>query len=154
MTPTLPTPTLVSLAFAGQPPPDWAAVTVEALPPGADPDPRFWAEQIYSVAHLPRPVAVLMGIRQVLVRLIGVAPAQADVFDVEVVEGQEALIVERDRHLDFRCGVGVDVEAGLLRVTTAVWLHGWRGRLYFLPVGVAHDPICRAMMRAAVRRVR
>jgi len=37
-------------------------------------------------------------------------------------------------------------------VTTAVWLHGWRGRLYFAPVSVLHDPITRSMMRRAVRR--
>jgi hypothetical protein len=41
----------------------------------------------------------------------------------------------------------------MLRVTTAVWLHGWRGRLYFAPVAVLHDPVTRSMMRRAIRRV-
>lgn len=150
---TTATPAFSSHALVGQPPPDWAAVTVEALPSGSNPDPRLWAEQIFSIAHLPRPIGVLMGIRQVLVRLIGIPPAGRDVFAVAEVLGQEALIVQQERHLDFRCGVGVDAESGLLWVTTAVWLHGWRGRLYFAPVAVAHDPITRAMMRAAIRRL-
>ncbi|MBA2695284.1 MAG: DUF2867 domain-containing protein [Actinobacteria bacterium] len=54
--------------------------------------------------------------------------------------------------MTFRCGGGVDHAAGLLRVTTAVWLHGRRGRIYFAPVSVLHDPVTRAMMRRAVRR--
>lgn len=146
-------PSFTSLAFEGQPPPDWAMVTVEALPPGAPTDPRLWAEEIFSRHHTPRMVLALMATRQALVQLIGVAPASDDVFTVDEVRGEEALIVERDRHLDFRCGVGVDAGSGLLRVTTAVWLHGWRGRLYFAPVSIAHDPVTRAMMRAALRRL-
>lgn len=150
---TTPTePALVSLAFAGQPPADWADVVIVPLPAGATGDAREWAERIFSRKHGPRLVLALMGLRQLLVRLIGVEPAGQDVFAVEDVVGDEALIVELERHLDFRCGVGVDLDAGLLRVTTAVWLHGWRGRLYFAPVSVLHDPVTRAMMRRAVRR--
>jgi len=101
---------------------------------------------------MPTVVTALMGLRQLLVPLIGVKPGTLEVFTVDHVVGDEALIVEEDRHLDFRCGVGVDRQARLLRVTTAVWLHGWRGRLYFAPVSVLHDPITRSMMRRAVRR--
>lgn len=146
-------PTFSSLVFDGQPPPDWAMVTLEALPPGAPTDPCRWAEEVFSRRNTPRVVVALMAARQALVRLMGIPPARADVFAVAEVRGEEALIVQRERHLDFRCGVGVDAESGLLRVTTVVWLHGWRGRLYFAPVAVAHDPITRAMMRAAIRRL-
>jgi hypothetical protein len=94
---------------------------------------------------------LLLGLRQVLVRLIGVKRAPSSVFDIDAVVGEEALIAADDRHLDFRAGVGIDVEQRLLRVTTVVRFHGWRGRLYFIPVGLLHDPITRAMARRAVR---
>lgn len=145
-------PSFASLALAGQPPPDWADVVIVPLPQGAHGGPRCWAERVFDGSDLPKPVLTLMGLRQFLVRLVGIGPAPSTVFDVAAVVGDEALIVELEDHLDFRCGVGVDHEAGLLRVTTAVWLHGWRGRLYFAPVSVLHDPITRAMMRRAVRR--
>lgn len=146
-------PSFSSLALDEQPPPDWTSVTVEAMPPGLPMDPRLWARQVFAGQELPPVVHALMVVRQLLAPLVGIERAPKDVFAVDTVVGDEALIVERERHLDFRCGVGVDVEAGLLRVTTAVWLHGRRGRLYFLPVSVAHDAVTRSMMRAAIRRV-
>ncbi len=48
--------------------------------------------------------------------------------------------------------MAADGDAGLLRCVTTVRLHGWRGRLYFLPVRLLHDPVTPAMMQAAVRR--
>lgn len=145
-------PTFSSLALTGQSPPDWADVVLVALLPGSTGDARQWAEQVFSLRHGPKPVLALLALRQRLVGLLGIARADPDVFAVTEVVGDEALIVARESHLDFRCGVGVDHDAGLLRVTTAVWLHGWRGRLYFAPVSVLHDPVTRAMMRSAVRR--
>ena len=67
------------------------------------------------------------------------------------VIGEEALIAVDDTHLDFRAAVGVDSERSLLRVTTAVRFNGWQGRLYFVPVGLLHGPVTRAMMHRAVR---
>ncbi len=145
-------PSLTSAALEHDRPPDWADVVIVPLPPGDTAGPAAWAERVFSIRNTPKPVLALMALRQLVVPLIGVAPARADVFAVHSVLGQEALIGASDRHLDFRCGVGVDHEAGLLRVTTAVWLHGWRGRLYFAPVALVHDPVTRAMMRRAVRR--
>lgn len=144
-------PSFSSLALTGQPPPDWADVVLTPLPAGSTGDPRHWAQQVFSLRDGPRPVLVLLALRQRLVGLIGVRKADQDVFEVREVVGQEALIVAHEPHLTFRCGVGVDHDAGLLRVTTAVWLHGWRGRVYFAPVSVLHDPVTRAMMRQAVR---
>ncbi len=145
-------PRLVSQALDHDTAPDWADVVIVPLPPGDDADARAWSRRVFSMGGAPKVVLALMGLRQLLVPLLGVAPSGRDVFTVDTVVGQEALIVARDRHLDFRCGVGVDHEAGLLRVTTAVWLHGWRGRVYFAPVALLHDPITRAMMVSAVRR--
>lgn len=155
MTPVV--PTFSSCALAGQPPPDWADVVLTPLPPGSHGDAEHWAREVFSLEHGPKPVLALLALRQWLVRLIGVKRARADVFAVREVTGDEALIVADESHLSFRCAVGVDHaagESGLLRVTTAVWLHGWRGRVYFAPVSVLHDPVTRAMMTKAVRRSR
>ena len=75
------------------------------------------------------------------------------VFAVRRVEGGEALMVASDRHLDFACGVEVDAGRRLVRVTTAVRLHGWRGRLSFAPVGLVHPVVVRSMLRRAARRL-
>lgn len=147
-------PSFVSLALRDQPPPDWADVVIVPLPPQMDGDATSaaeWTREVFAVGSAPAPVRALMALRQLLVPLIGVAQGTTDVFAVQEVEGDEALVVSHDRHLDFRAAVGVDRENRLLRMTTAVWLHGWRGRVYFAPVSVLHDPISRAMMRRAVQ---
>jgi len=145
-------PALVSLAFRDIPAPDWADVVVVALPPGASLDPAGWAQAVFDVRALPGWILALFGLRQLLVRLIGVDRGSADVFAVREVSGDEALVAVDDGHLDFRAAVAADAEARLLRCVTAVRLHGWRGRVYFLPVRLLHDPVTRAMMHAAVRR--
>ncbi len=145
-------PALVSMAFRDIPAPDWADVVVVPLPPGAPTDPAQWARAVFDVRALPWWVLALLGLRQLLVGLIGVDRGAADVFAVREVSGEEALVAVDDRHLDFRAAVAADADAQLLRCVTAVRLHGWRGRLYFLPVRLLHDPVTRAMMHAAVRR--
>lgn len=144
-------PCFVSKALDGSRPPDWVAVTVEHVPIDPRLDPRGWASAVFSPRSAPLPVKVLFGVRQVVVRVLGIPPAPPDVFAVDRVEGDEALIVTRDSHLDFSAGVAFDAQQQLLRVTTAVWFNGWRGRVYFVPVAFAHDVITRAMMRRAVR---
>lgn len=50
---------------------------------------------------------------------------------------------------------GVSAPGGVqVRVDTRVRLHGWRGRIYRLPVRVAHPMVVRAMVMNAVRRDR
>lgn len=149
-------PAFVSLAFRDRPAPDWADVVVEPVPTGVRPapvDPQRWADEVFAVGSAPPAVVALMALRQAVVPLIGVDRAPRSVFTVRRVEGDEALIVHDDRHLDFQAGVGFDPVTRLLRVTTAVWLNGRRGRLYFAPVSLLHDPVTRSMMRRAIRRV-
>jgi len=148
-------PAFRSMAFDDIPTPDFADVTVVAIPPGTDPlpsDPAWWARAVFSVRSTPWWVRVLFALRQALVGLIGVKRGNRSVFDVGSVKGEEALIAADDRHLDFRAAVGIDIQHRLLRVTTTVRLHGWRGRVYFAPVSVLHGPVTRAMATAAVRR--
>lgn len=146
-------PRFRSLAFADVPRPDYADVIVIPKHPRTPDDPAVWAEAIFSPGAAPGWVRVLFVVRAALAPLLGLEAAPKGVFDVDRVEGEEALIVADDRHLDFRCAVGVDAEAGLVRVTTAVRLHGWRGRLYFTPVRLAHPAVVDAMVRRAARRL-
>jgi hypothetical protein len=146
------TPTFSSLALADLPAPDYAEVQVYPLPPGSSTDPRWWAEAVFH-PQMPVVVRALMGLRQAIVPLLGMRPSSSgDTFAVREVVGQEALMSADEPHLDFRCAVGVDPTARLLRITTAVRLHGWRGRLYFGVVRLAHPEIERAMVLSAIRR--
>ena len=143
----------MSLALDALPRLDWADVVILSLPDDAPVDLAVWAEEIFRVRSAPLWVKTLLAARQAVVALIGIRRAQSDIFTVREVRGEEALIVAEDRHLDFAVGVGVDPNRMLLRLTTAVQLHGWRGRLYFLPVRILHDPVTRAMIRRAVRNL-
>ncbi|CAM5784497.1 DUF2867 domain-containing protein [Cellulomonas persica] len=136
-------------------PPDYADVTIIRLPTGAPTDPGTWATTTFSPRTAPAWVRVALGLRQLLVPLIGVPRAPRETFAVDEVvaepAGGEALIVADDRHLDFRCGVAVDATAGLVAVTTNVRLHNRRGRLYFLPVRALHPVVVRSMLKRAAR---
>lgn len=140
-------PAFRSLAFDDLPAPDYADVIVGVLPSGATTDPAAWAESLFSLRTMPGWVRAALAVRQTLAPLIGVPRAPLDVFRVSRVEGDEALISVDDRHLDFRCTVGVDAAARLVRVVTAVRLKGWRGRLYFLPVRVGHPFVVHSMLK-------
>lgn len=150
-----PIPDTVSLALRAIPAPDFADAAIVAIAQSAkelSSDPRWWAEQVFSVRSAPKWVVALLGIRQLLVGLIGVDRADRSVFDVTAVEGNEALIHTRDRHLDFAAGIRIDLDHRLLTVTTAVHFNNRRGRLYFVPVSVLHGPVTRSMAKHAVRR--
>ncbi len=149
-------PTFVSMAFDDLPAPDFADVVVVAIPSGVDPipaDPVWWVESVFDVRSTPWWVRALFALRQAIVGLLGIPRGDTSMFHVSGARGEEALIAVNDRHLDFRAAVGIDTDRRLLRITTAVALHGWRGRLYFVPVGILHGPITRSMANAAVRRL-
>jgi hypothetical protein len=147
------TPVLWSQAFEDVPAPDYADVLVRVLPPGAPADPELWARELFSVSSMPFWVRVLLIVRQLLVPLIGVHRAGRNIFAVQRVSGDEALVAADEEHLSFRCGVGVDAEARLVRVVTAVTLNGRRGRLYFRPVALVHPAVVSAMLASTCRRL-
>ena len=138
-----------SLALREIPTPDYADAIIVPLPPGTPVDPAQWARRLFSLRTMPRWVVGALAVRQVLVPLLGIPRAADDVFTIRDQHEDEVMLGVDDRHLDFRCAVAVDQVARLLRVTTTVRLHGWRGRLYFLPVGFLHPLVVRAMIRSA-----
>ena len=146
-------PTFRSLVFADIPAPDYADMSIVAIPAGAPADPDLWARTVFSARSMPWWVLLAFALRELLAPLIGVPRGSRDVFDVRAVHGEEALLSVDDRHLDFRVGVGVDPRASLVRVVTAVRLKGWRGRVYFWPVRLAHPLIVDAMLTRAKRRL-
>jgi hypothetical protein len=142
-------PAYWSLALIDIPAPHYADMMIGVLPAGASEDPGVWAETLFSLRSMPGWIRAALVVRQALAPLIGVPRASLDVFHVRETTGDEALIAADDVHLNFRCGVGVDRDARLVRVTTTVSLKGWRGRLYFLPVRLAHPIVVHSMLARA-----
>ena len=140
----------MSAVYQLMPRPDWAMTTTVTVPDDTARDAAGWARAVFAVGSTPTWVKVLFGIREAAVRLVGIPPGRPGVFAVREVRDGEALIDTDDRHLRFVAGVRAD--HGLLHVTTAVQLKGWRGRCYFLPVRFLHDQVTRSMMTAAGRR--
>ena len=141
-----------SLALRDIPAPDFADAAIAPLPPGVTADPRVWAETMFRPRSMPTWVAAALAIRQAVVPLLGIRRAPRDTFAIREQVG-EVLMVADDTHLDFRCAVAVDPAARLVRVTTTVRLHGWRGRVYFAPVRLLHPVVVRAMIRRAAARL-
>ncbi len=144
-------PVFRSLAFDGVRRFDFGDVILAAKPPRTTDDPRAWAEQLFAPSSAPAWVKAAMGVRIAVAPLLGLAAAPRGVFDVRRVVGEEALIEFADAHLTFRCGVGVDAAASVIRVTTVVTFNDWRGRFYFTPVSLLHPLVVRAMLQRARR---
>ncbi len=143
-----------TLALRDIPRPDYAHTIYAPLGLDDRVDPAIWAERLFSMRSMPRWVVAALAVRQALVPLLGIPRAPRDTFAIRETAGDEVLLAADDRHLDFRCAVAVDPATRMLRVTTTVRLHNWRGRLYFLPVRVAHPVVMHSMIRAARRTER
>lgn len=146
-------PAFRSLALTRLPDADYVDVIVLPLPAGATTDPTAWLRATFDVRRTPGWIKALFALRQVLVPLLGIERSPADTFAIREVSSQEAMTHASERHLDFAAALGVDAEQRLVRLTTTVALHGWRGRAYFLPVRLVHRPIAGAMLRRAAREL-
>lgn len=142
----------MSAAFDVIPRPEWASTTIVAIPPDAA-DAADWARAIFDLRSLPVWVKALGGMRAVVAKLLRLPPAEQAMLTVDRMVGDEALVDTDDVHLHFAAGVRVDPAAGLLYVTTAVALKGWRGRAYFVPVRFLHDAVTRSMIESAAGRM-
>lgn len=146
-------PAFRSQALEQIPDADYVDVLVVPLPPGATHDPVRWVDATFGVGDAPPWVRALFALRQSVVGLVGISRGAGDDFTIRQVLGDEALVHVDEQHLEFAAGLGVDAESGLVRLTTTVRLHNWRGRLYFAPVRALHRPVAGAMLRRAARRL-
>ena len=68
-----------------------------------------------------------------------------DFFLVEYSDRDTLVLTERDRHLDVMTCISTN---GLsVSITSSVLVHNWFGRVYMIPVGIAHRWIVRGMLR-------
>lgn len=114
---------------------------------GMPADPHDWSDAIFKSP--PAWVAGFLGLRQVLVGLIGMKPAPSTAFDPIATEGNEVLLGIDDDHLDFRAVVSV--EANRVVVSTLVSINNRRGGAYSAVIRRFHPLIVRSMMRSAAR---
>jgi hypothetical protein len=68
-----------------------------------------------------------------------------DFFLVEHVDQNCLVLTERDRHLDVMTCISTQDRAAT--ITSSVRVHNLFGRLYMIPVGIAHRWIVRGMLR-------
>jgi hypothetical protein len=141
-----------SLAVEACPDPDVIDIQALRLPSGVTTDPQWWLHEMFQLESRSVGTRLLFGARRLLALVVwaDARPDFAEVFAVDAVRDHEVMAHEADRHLDF--WLGVATEDGTLRVTSVVRLHGWRGRLYWLPVAALHGPVTRRVMRRALRR--
>ena len=97
-----------------------------------------------AFAHGPLWIRSLMGLRNRLVRLVGLKPARASGFPVVQQSADEMVLGFDDRHLDFR--IVVAIAGGFVSVTTLVRWHNAWGRAYLAAVMPFHRVIAARMV--------
>lgn len=128
---------------------DFADAYAVARRPGTPGDPAAWADAVFH--DPPAWVARLMGVREALVGLVGIARGGSSAFDPVARTADEVLLGTDERHLDFRASVLVEPDRVVL--STVVRLRNRRGRAYFALVRRVHPVIVRAMLTRAARRL-
>ncbi len=129
---------------------DWSDAYAVPVPiDGPRHDPQEWADAIFSAP--PPWVRALFGVRQVLVRLVGIEPGGRDVFATVDWRPDEVLVGVDQQHLGFRASVLV--EPGRVVLSTVVQLRNRRGRAYSSLVRRIHPWVVRGMVTRAARRL-
>jgi hypothetical protein len=138
-------PVFWSLALAEITDPDYTHVAVDVLPAHATADPGAWARNLFSLGSLPRPISWMLRARLLLNARLG-WPHWCTAFQVDHVSGDEALVAMNGRLLDLRVGVGVDEDAALVRVITAVRFKGAHVQRWSWPLRAALPFVMRGMI--------
>lgn len=125
---------------------DWSDAWAVQCPDGTA-DPQVWAHAVFHTP--PGWVAVLLGLREALVGLVGIERGGRAAFATIARTGDEVLLGTDQRHLDFRASVLRLPD--LVVLTTVVRLHNRRGRAYFALVRRVHPVVVRAMLTRAAR---
>lgn len=128
---------------------DFADAFAVARRRGMPDDPQVWADALFD--DPPRWVESLIGVRDRLVGLVGIARSEPATFAVLDRRDDELLLGSDADHLDFRGSVLVEPDRVVL--STVVRLHNARGRAYFVPVRLVHPVAVRAMLTRAAHRL-
>lgn len=145
---SVPIPAAARLARAAFADTDLADAWQVSLRPGHSRDPEIWADAVFR--QPPELVSALLGLRNLLVPLIGVERGNMDSFNTVDRTDDEVLLGADADHLDFRASILIAGDT--LTVSSVARAHNSRGRIYLAPVRLAHPGIVRAMLRHAVRR--
>ena len=137
---------LLATALSGV---DFADAHAVPVHPGAPTDPQVWADAIFR--DPPRWVLAVLGVREALVGLVGIARGGSSSFDTVARTADEVLLGTDERHLDFRASVLREPERVVL--STVVTLHNRRGRTYFALVRRVHPIVVQGMLTRAARRL-
>ncbi len=143
-----------SLALRDIPVPDYCDVVIVPTRGVDEPDPRVWAEAIFSHENTPLSQRGLRALRDEAVRLFDMVPPPAKEYVTDEVRGSEALIVDDDENLRVRIGVALLPGGQLLQVTTAVAFLSVRGRLAFAPRRLLHATAVNTLARRAPATIR
>jgi len=126
---------------------EWAdayAVSCAGRPPG---DAQEWADAFFRTP--PAWVAALLGVREALVRLVGIERAGRRAFDTVAWSDDEVLVGIDQAHLSFRASMLLERRRVVL--TTVVQVHNARGRAYWALVRWIHPAVVRSMLARANR---
>ncbi|WP_162891275.1 DUF2867 domain-containing protein [Aeromicrobium sp. A1-2] len=126
---------------------DWSdayAVPFPGRPPG---DPQDWAAAIFHSP--PSWVVALLGVREVLVRAVGMQRGGSHAFDPVARSSDEVLLGIDQDHLGFRASVLFEPTRVVL--STIVQVHNRRGRAYWALVRWVHPVVVRSMLARAAR---
>ncbi|MGE0170341.1 DUF2867 domain-containing protein [Nocardioides sp.] len=127
---------------------DWSDAYAVLTPLGAPcRDPQEWAEAIFQGPALW--VRALFGVRELVVRLVGIEPGGGHAFATVNWRRDEVLVGTDQRHLGFRASVLV--EPGRVALSTVVQVRNRRGRGYFALVRRIHPWVVRSMLARASR---
>jgi hypothetical protein len=99
-----------------------------------------------AFARGPLWIRALMGLRNGLVRLVGLKPARSRGFPILCETPREVVMGFDDRHLDFR--IVVAVAGGFATVSTLVRWHNAWGRAYLAAVLPFHRAIAARMIES------
>ena len=128
---------------------DWSDAYAVGVPVGDRPrDPQEWADAVFR-APPPLLVRALFGLRELVVRGVGIERGGRQVFDTVSRTDREVLLGVDQAHLGFRASVLV--EADRVVVSTVVQLRNRRGRAYFALVRRIHPLVVRRMLERAAR---
>ena len=113
-------------------------------------DPQEWADALFRSAP-PLAVRALFGVRELLVRAIGIERGGRHVFTTVSRTDNEVLLGVDQAHLGFRASVLVELDRVV--VSTLVELHNRRGRAYFALVRRLHPLVVRGMLTRAAKKM-